>query len=362
MKAWSLNEINSFSFVENKEEPKVCDGKVLVKVRACGICGSDIPRVYTKGAHKMPITIGHEFSGVVVSTAKKDEQWLGKRVGVFPLIPCKKCNPCLDRQYEMCKSYSYIGSREDGAFSEYVLVDTWNLIELPSSVSFDEAAMLEPMAVSVHAIKRAESLLRKETKNTDNRTSTVVVCGLGTIGQLIIMFLLERGYKNILAIGNKSYNLECIEKLGLESSNYCDSSKDSISEWIQKKTNNLGADIFFECVGKNETVSAAVESMAANGCICYVGNPYSDMHFSMNTYWKILRNQIKITGTWNSTFYGSDSKEKDDWRYVLDRLENKRIFPKKLITHRFSIENIAAGFEIMKNKSENYIKIMMEED
>ena len=83
-----------------------------------------------------------------------DEAWLQKRVGVFPLIPCGKCGPCRQKKYEMCRSYNYLGSRCDGGFAEYAAVPVANLIELPENVSFEEAAMLEPMAVAVHAMRQ----------------------------------------------------------------------------------------------------------------------------------------------------------------------------------------------------------------
>lgn len=88
---------------------------------------------------------------------KADPAWIGKQVGVFPLIPCYDCGPCRARQYEMCRNYGYLGSRQDGGFAEYVTVPVKNLIELPAGVSIEAAAMFEPMAVAVHAIRRAEA-------------------------------------------------------------------------------------------------------------------------------------------------------------------------------------------------------------
>ena len=195
MKAWVLHKANDFQFNE-VDTPVLEANEVLVAVKAVGICGSDIPRVYQTGAHRHPLIPGHEFSGEVVAVGEKvDSKWLQKRVGIFPLIPCKKCMPCKKKQYEMCRNYDYLGSRRDGGFAEYVAVPKENLLELPDQVDFEEAAMLEPMAVAVHAIRRM-----------DVQTSdTVVVCGLGTIGMLLLLFLMEKGVKNILAIGNKEF-------------------------------------------------------------------------------------------------------------------------------------------------------------
>ena len=152
MKAWVLHEIGDFR-LEEVEEPELAKEEVLVAVKAAGICGSDIPRVYRTGTYSYPTIPGHEFSGKVVGLgAKADPKWLGKRVGIFPLIPCQNCIPCQNREFEMCRHYSYLGSRRDGGFAEFVAVPQWNLIELPDQVSYEQAAMLEPMAVAVHAL------------------------------------------------------------------------------------------------------------------------------------------------------------------------------------------------------------------
>lgn len=336
MKAWVLHGIGDFKY-EEIEKPSLAEDEVLVEVKAVGICGSDIPRVYRDGAHQMPLVIGHEFAGQVVET--------GKRVGVFPLIPCGECMPCKKKQYEMCRKYSYLGSRRNGAFAQYVAVPKWNLIELPDMVSFEEAAMLEPMAVAVHAMRRVNP----------KKTDTVVVCGLGTIGMLLVMFLTEAGVENIFVVGNKEFQKQMVMKLGFPESHFCDSKTLDMNHWILEKTKGMGADAFFECVGKEETVMQAVKLTAPAGKICLVGNPYSDMKFDKATYWKILRNQLEVMGTWNSSFIHDKD---DDWHYVLNRLVQKKISPSQLISHRYDLGEIDKGFHIMRDKTEDYLKIM----
>ena len=158
-------------------------------------------------------------------------------------------------------------------------------------------------------------------------------------------------------MGNKEFQRKTVLKMGLDESNYCDSKKQDISEWLFERTHGLGADVFFECVGKNETVSQAVDLTSPGGRICLVGNPYSDMLLEKAVYWKILRNQLTITGTWNSTF---THQADDDWHYVLDRLEQKRISPKELISHELKLDDAEKGFLTMLEKREDYIKIMIE--
>ena len=113
--------------------------------------------------------------------------------------------------------------------------------------------------------------------------------------------------------------------------------------------------MFFECVGKNETLKQAVNQTAFAGKIMLVGNPSGDMGLEKSVYWKILRNQLTVKGTWNSSFTGEES---DDWHYVLKRLREKRIAPSELITHRFPLEELEKGFHIMRDKTEDYVKII----
>lgn len=350
MKAYVLHDINKFS-LDEVPKPIPAANEVLVKVKAAGICGSDIPRVYKTGTYSYPLIPGHEFSGVVEAAgAEENRSWQGKRVGIFPLIPCRTCGPCRKKQYEMCRSYSYLGSRRDGGFAEYVSVPVDNLLELPENVRFEEAAMLEPMAVAVHAMRRVQPL----------ENDTVAVCGMGTIGLLLVMFLKEAGVKNILAIGNKEFQKQALLKLGVPEENFCDTRMINSEQWISDRTCDTGVDIFFECVGKNETVTQAVNSTIPGGKIMLVGNPYSDMQLEKAVYWKILRHQLLVTGTWNSSFAlpGDEMSEPDDWRYVLQKLTEKRICPAEFITHRFSLEELERGFHIMRDKAEDYVKVM----
>jgi len=346
MKAWVLHDVNEIHF-EEVEKPQPAENEVLVSVEAAGICGSDIPRIYKTGAHVHPLIPGHEFSGQVAELGKGvDAKWLGKRVGIFPLIPCRSCIACQKQHYELCRDYSYLGSRRNGGFAEFVAVPEWNLIELPDEVSYEEAAMLEPMAVAVHAMRRVRP----------QKNDTVVIYGLGTIGTLLFLFLKDAGIEKILAVGNKEFQKNTVLKLGLDENCYCDSRTQNVSEWVQKHTEKTGADVFFECVGRNEIVSQAVDLTAPMGRICLVGNPYSDMMLEKSVYWKILRNQLTVTGTWNSSF---THQKDDDWHYVLDRLSLKRVAPKKLISHELNLCDAEDGLLTMRDKREDYMKVMI---
>lgn len=246
----------------------------------------------------------------------------------------------------MCSNYNYLGSRTNGAFAEYVRVPEWNLIELPELVTMEQAAMLEPMAVAVHAIRRVQPHSEEQ----------IAVCGLGTIGLFVVMFLLEMGCQNVYAAGNKDFQKSMAENIGIKKENFCDIRDQDFSNWLLNRTGGAGADVFFDCVGKNEVIKQGILGLAPKGKMMLVGNPASDMELEKNLYWKILRRQLQLFGTWNSSF---THEKTDDWNYVLECLQQQRIKPEKVITHRMDIESFMDGFEIMRDKREDYIKIMM---
>ena len=367
MRAYVLHGVNDLRY-ETVPDPAPGEGEVLVAVKNVGVCGSDIPRIYQTGAHVHPLIPGHEFAGTVVDVGNAaDKGWVGKRAGVFPMIPCRQCGPCLEGRYELCRNYNYLGSRRDGGFAELVAVPEENLLLLPESVGLREAAMLEPMAVAVHAMrrglgmelgggaaKRAGGRAVTEQKGPEEQR-TIAVCGLGTIGLFLLMFLKEAGCERVLALGNKEFQREKAAAFGVSGEDYCDVRRTDGGAWLFGKTDGRGVDVFFECVGKNETFASAVGCTAPAGGVVLVGNPASDMKLERDVYWKILRNQLVVTGTWNSSFAHEVS---DDWHYVLKRLVEGRIHPEEMISHRLSLAALERGLRIMRDKTEDYGKIM----
>lgn len=343
MKARVLNAVGKLDYCDYPV-PEIKSGEVLMKVRACGVCGSDIPRIFVNGTYHFPTIPGHEFAGEVVAAAdKENENLVGMRATVFPLIPCKKCENCNEGSYELCKSYDYLGSRSDGAFAEYVRVPVWNLVPIPDSLSFEAAAMSEPCAVALHALRRAQIEIG----------DTVVIFGPGTIGMLIAQWARAWGAK-VLLVGTDLNNWDFIESLGFH--DYCNSSHEDCIEWVKKMTNGIGADIAIEAVGIATTACNCLETVASGGKVLFVGNPHGDYTFPQNTYWQILRKQLSIYGTWNSSY---NNTHKSDWNIVVDAMASGKIDVEKLITHKFDLETMDKGLDIMKNNTEFFAKVMV---
>lgn len=356
MIAWVLHGVGDIR-MEDVDMPPTGENEVRIRVKAAGVCGSDIPRIYKTGAHKMPLIPGHEFSGMVEDIGKNvSSYWLGKRVAVYPKIPCGKCRECLAGLPGMCQNYDYTGSRRDGAFAEYVTVPQDNILELPDTVDFVEAAMLEPLAVAANAVRTG----LWEMGNAPVLERPVAVDGLGTIGLMAVMLLKEAGYRNIWVIGNKETQKHRAEALGIPGDHYLDGSAGDISNRL-KEVSGGGADAFYECVGKNECISCGIEAAAPSGRLILVGNPYSDMYFPRDTYWQILRKQMAVTGIWNSSFRQTSSmcENPDDWNYVLNRIAEGKLRLQNLVTHRLRLPELETGLSIMRDKTEDYGKVMI---
>ena len=156
MKAGVVHATNDIRY-EEIDKPKADPGKVVVKVKYTGICGSDIPRVNADACHFFPNVLGHEFSGIVdevgegVTLVKK-----GDRVAGVPLVPCLKCPDCQRGDYSLCKHYSFIGSREFGSFAEYVSMPELNVVKFGDDVSFEKGAFFEPATVALHGLRRVD--------------------------------------------------------------------------------------------------------------------------------------------------------------------------------------------------------------
>lgn len=344
MKARVLTSVGNLE-LKQVEIPKLKKGEVLMRVRACGICGSDIPRIFVTGTYHFPTIPGHEFAGEVVEAFDEEgEKFVGKRCAVFPLIPCRECNSCQKGVYELCSHYNYLGSRTDGAFAEYVAVPVWNLVPIPDNLSFDRAAMCEPVSVSLHALNQAKVEIG----------DTVAVFGPGTIGLLIAQWAKVSGASKVILVGTNHTNVEYLNSLGF--TDFINGKKDDAAEKLMEMTGGVGVDLAVEAVGTLDALCGCLNGAAAGGKVLCVGNPHGDMNLPKDIYWKILRKQLKLVGTWNSSF---DASDKNDWKIAVKAMADGSIGSDLLITHRFSLEDMDKGLDIMHNSTEMYKRIII---
>ena len=338
MKVLNLYDINDLR-LDIKDTPKVEKNAVLINIKYCGICSSDIERVFQNGTYHFPTIIGHEFGGIIVGVNDGDENLLGKKVAVFPLLPCFECDACKKEEYAQCKSYNYFGSRCDGGFSEYLVVPKWNLV-FNDNLDYKLLALCEPSAVALHAIKRI---------NIENN-SKVFVMGSGTIGLLIALFLKEKGHK-VYVGARKQANIDFIKDLGL---NPFDTN--NVLDELENHTDNNGFKYICEVIGSNESLNTCLTCASNFSQIVIVGNPKSDINLPKDLYWKILRKQISLTGTWNSSY----TSNVNDWKDALKHMEDNQNLFKRLISHTFKIDDYKQAFSLLKDSKEFKTKVMLE--
>ena len=327
------------------EKPRIESMKdVIVKVKVCGVCGSDLMRVMVKGAYKHPITIGHEFSGIVEDTGTNEAGLNpGDRVTVTPLVPCGKCDYCKIGQHVLCDDYSYYGSRINGAMAEYIKVDADNVIKVPLNVDFESAAMTDPVAVALHAVRK--------TKIEPGQNAAVF--GLGAIGLLAVQWLRYSGCSTIFAIDIFNEKLELAEKLGAD---VCINAKsENVLEVIKNMTNKRGLDIVIELAGSKISQMQAIDSVRKLGRVVLCGISYDDLVIPNAVLSKILRSEIEITGAWNSLISALPVNE---WESSLNFMNSGKIKCNPIISHRFRLEQCMEAFDMMFNKKEVFNKVL----
>ncbi|MFQ5810363.1 MAG: galactitol-1-phosphate 5-dehydrogenase [Armatimonadota bacterium] len=317
--------------------PDVGPGEVLIKVAACGICASDVPRVRTVGAHTMPIIPGHEFAGEVVEKADEAGPEVGELVAVFPLIPCRRCRYCKSGAYEVCDAYDYLGSRSDGAYAELVKAPAWNTIAVPDGVPLDHAALTEPAAVALHAAKRFDI--------ADG--DVVAVLGAGPIGLLAAQWARALGAGQVLLVDIDPHALEMAAQLGFE--HRIDAGATDPVASVLDATAGVGADLVIEAAGVPQTVTQSVQMARKLGRVVIMGNPSADLRLARDVAHEILRRQLTIKGTWNSTYAPAPPS---DWHGALAGMQDGSIRIAPLITHRFALARVHDAFDMLAARRE----------
>ena len=337
MKALVLNGPKDFKYNENWPTPEPKEGHAIVKVKYSGICGSDLPRMMITGAYNHPHICGHEFMGYIQTPTPNSTKFKqGDKVAVFPLIPCKKCNACLKKEYFHCKSYDFLGSRSNGGFAEYCLVPEENLFLLPENIDEKIGAFIEPLSVALHFVKHSGF----------KQGNTALVFGAGAIGLLTAMLLKEFGAKEVTIVSRSEASLNTARKAGFENviginSNEFKQLLDSISE--------SNFDYCFEAAGSNQAINQAIEITKNKGTIAIIGRDTKDLHIPLKTFEKGMRKEITIKCCWG---YEIDK----DFLYNL--LSENKIDISPLITKEIDLSQGEEQIKKMFNKEEYYCKVL----
>jgi L-iditol 2-dehydrogenase/galactitol-1-phosphate 5-dehydrogenase len=318
------------------------EGTVLIKIAACGICGSDIPRGFQNGAYFYPLVMGHEFSGVVEEEVTGSEFNKGDKVAVFPLIPTDTSESAyLSGDYALCKSYDYFGSRRDGAFQEYLRVPEFNLFRIPDHVDLIHASMTEPAAVALHGVRKLH--IEKDDSG--------LVIGGGPIGNMTAQWLKILGCKEVIVVDIDSEKLRIAQKMGFVTINSLE--KDPVDE-VMRITSGKGIPRVVEACGLPVTFLQAIESAATFGEVVFMGNIHGEFKITEKEFSSILRRELSIYGTWNSKI---EPRGIDDWSTVLENLD-KNLIVEPLISDTVSLEKGPGIFNSILNKEQFHNKVI----
>lgn len=343
MKACVLHGIGDLR-VDDVEMPKLKKGEVLIKIKASGICGSDISRVLTKGTYHFPTIPGHEFSGEIAGISEGvDLELIGKKATVFPLLPCGECSACQVGEYASCSDYNYFGSRCDGGFAEYIAVPLWNVCVAPDSLTYEEIAMTEPAAVAIHTLRQAGIEIG------DN----VVIFGAGPIGLMLANWARAWGADKVILVDIDKSKIAFAKEQGFDY--VINSLETDPVEKIYELTGGRGADLSIEGAGVSITLEQCLKATRAFGKVVAMGNPAGDMVLSQKGYWELMRKQLTLTGTWNSSYV---DLPKNDWLLALRAMETGKINVKPFVTHRVTLDEGIEPFKMMQARETFFNKVM----
>jgi L-iditol 2-dehydrogenase len=313
------------------DTPQINDHEILVRMKATGICGSDLPRVLANGAHFFPIVLGHEFSGEVVEVGKAATNiQVGDHITCAPLVPCMKCADCQRGWYSQCKNYTFIGSRVPGSWAEYVKMPAINAVKLPDGVTFEQGALFEPATVSLHGL-----LVMDFRGGTD-----VAVVGCGTIGMLALQCAKILGAKRIFALDIDSEKLKGAKEYGAD---FCINTGDAdFKQQIQDLTAGRGFEMVVESAGIEFTEKLSLEIAGNKGHVMFIGTPSRPITLVPREFEHMNRKELTVRGSWMSYSAPFPGRE---WEMVGYYFQQGKLRFNELIDRIIPLSEINSAFD-----------------
>jgi (R,R)-butanediol dehydrogenase/meso-butanediol dehydrogenase/diacetyl reductase len=317
--------------VEERPLPEVGENEVLLKVSHAGICGTDL-NIYV-GAHPRataPLTIGHELSGTIAKGTKDLKE--GTRVTVRPLISCGECEPCQNGLSHVCQNLKLYGIDDAGGMAGYMKVSADKVHVLPDDFSMELGAFVEPLAVGVHAVRRAGFEAGMNT----------VIFGGGTIGMCVASVLKLMNAGKVIVVELNPFRKKLAEELGMIT---IDPSKEDVEKKILELTNNVGADQVYDCAAHPSVTPLLTKVAKVRGKVVIVGAYKKPPEFNLLD---MMFKELETVGT--RVYTG------EDFELSIDLLGKDFPF-EKLITHVLPVENAQEGFDVLLNGGDA-IKVM----
>jgi L-iditol 2-dehydrogenase len=327
--------------IRQAEKPVPGEGELLVRIRRIGVCGSDI-HVY-HGLHpytSYPVVQGHEAAGVVDSTGPDVHGFVpGDRVVFMPQVTCGACYPCRTGRYHICDSLKVMGFQTGGAAQDYFAVKAAMALHVPDSVGIDQAAMIEPLSVAVHALSRFG----------DVRGKRVAVLGAGTIGNMVAQAARASGAARVLITDVSEYRLEKARRAGLRVA--VNPRHEDLNEALLKAFGPDKADVILECIGSEEAIADAVRCARKGSMVVVVG-----------VFGKPAPVDLGLVQDRELVLAGSLMYQKADYERALALAATGEINFDEVITHRFAFDDYLAAYEAIERAKGNCMKVMIHLD
>ncbi len=342
MKALLLSDYKKLSVVD-MPTPDIGEDDVLVRVRACGICGSDIHGYDgSTGRRIPPLVMGHEAAGVIERVGREvDEFKAGDRVTFDSTVSCGKCGFCRQGQINLCDKRTVLGVscgdyRRHGAFAEYVSVPARILYKLPDSLPFERAALIEAVSIAVHAVGR----------HVPKPDDTVVVVGAGMIGVLVIQVLKEKGCRSIIAVDVDNEKLALAKRLG--AARGLNPKDTDVPAAVREVTAGHGAEASFEVVGHSDTVLTAIRSLRKGGTVVLIGNLSPKVELPLQ---EVVSREISVLGSCASN---------GEYPECIDLLARGRVDVDPLVSLKASLEEAPDLFERLYRGDKDLMKVILQ--
>lgn len=345
MKAAVLYADNDLRY-EEYPTPKAGAGEVRVRVMASGICGSDIPRVLHGGAHFYPIVLGHEFSGIIDQVGEGVTGLsAGDTVTGAPLVPCMKCSDCQSGDFSLCRKYSFIGSRRQGSFAEYVVIPAQNAVKYDPAIPFVQAAFFEPSTVALHG------LLHSGYAGGEY----VAVIGGGTIGLFTAQWAKILGAKKVVVFDIVPERLDLALRLGADYA--INTLEHDFMEQAMSICQGAGYREVYETAGSPETIKIGFRLAANKANLCCIGTPHRDVSFSPALWELMNRREFRLTGSWMSYSAPFPGRE---WELTAHFFSTGQLrFDPELIYRTYPLSHAAEAFALFANPADVKGKVML---
>ncbi len=332
-----MTEPGIISFVD-VPIPKVEPNQIKVKIKSIGVCGSDIHVFHGKHPYtSYPVVQGHEVSAEVVEVGSDVKDFKpGDKVTIQPQVVCGTCYPCTHGMYNDCETLKVMGFQTTGMASEYFVTEADKAIKLPDHMSFEHGAMIEPLAVAIHAVRRFGDIKGK----------SVVVLGGGTIGNLVAQTCKAQGANKVLLSEPSEHRLETAKKCGLITVN---PNKEKLGQAIKEHFGSDGADVIFECVGINATMNDAIDNARKGSDIIVVG-VFGDLATINLGY--IQDRELRLTGT---AMY-----RVEDYKEAIALVGKGLIEFDPLISERVPFMEYARAYDLANNQKDKIMKIIID--